>query len=59
MEAAPGIEPGIRVLQTRALPLGHAAKFFNAYNNVKIRTIYFKILIFFVLKNNKELRTVD
>ena len=25
MEAPPGIEPGIRVLQTRALPLGHGA----------------------------------
>ena len=25
LEAAPGIEPGIRVLQTRALPLGYAA----------------------------------
>ena len=25
-EATPGIEPGIRVLQTRALPLGHVAK---------------------------------
>ena len=26
MEAPPGIGPGIRVLQTRALPLGHGAK---------------------------------
>jgi hypothetical protein len=25
VEAAPGFEPGIRVLQTRALPLGYAA----------------------------------
>ena len=25
LEAPPGIEPGIRVLQTRALPLGHGA----------------------------------
>ena len=25
MEAAPGFEPGIKVLQTRALPLGYAA----------------------------------
>ena len=25
MEAAPGFEPGMRVLQTRALPLGDAA----------------------------------
>lgn len=25
MEAAPGIEPGVRVLQTPALPLGYAA----------------------------------
>ena len=28
MEAAPGLEPGIRVLQTLALPLGYAAKAF-------------------------------
>ena len=26
MEATPGFEPGIRVLQTRALPLGYVAK---------------------------------
>ena len=25
LEAPPGFEPGIRVLQTRALPLGHGA----------------------------------
>ena len=25
LEAPPGIEPGMRVLQTRALPLGHGA----------------------------------
>jgi hypothetical protein len=25
MEAAPGFEPGIKVLQTSALPLGYAA----------------------------------
>lgn len=25
MEAAPGIEPGIKALQAPALPLGHAA----------------------------------
>lgn len=28
MEAAPGFEPGIRVLQTHALPLGYAALLF-------------------------------
>ena len=27
LEAPPGIGPGIRVLQTRALPLGHGAVF--------------------------------
>ena len=27
LEAAPGFEPGIRVLQTHALPLGYAAVF--------------------------------
>ena len=26
LEAAPGFEPGVRVLQTHALPLGYAAK---------------------------------
>ena len=26
LEATPGFEPGIRVLQTRALPLGYVAK---------------------------------
>ena len=31
MEATPGFEPGIRVLQTRALPLGYSANF-----NIKI-----------------------
>ena len=29
MEAPPGFEPGIRVLQTRALPLGYSAEFLN------------------------------
>ena len=29
MEAPPGFEPGIRVLQTRALPLGYSAIFYN------------------------------
>ena len=27
LKATPGIEPGIRVLQTRALPLGHVAQY--------------------------------
>jgi hypothetical protein len=31
MEAAPGIEPGITVLQTIALPLGYAATYHPAY----------------------------
>ena len=31
MEAPPGFEPGIRVLQTRALPLGHGALFILLY----------------------------
>ena len=34
LEAAPGFEPGIRVLQTHALPLGYAARqSFNLFNN--------------------------
>ena len=35
LEATPGFEPGIRVLQTRALPLGYIAVYLNiiyAYN---------------------------
>jgi hypothetical protein len=31
MEAAPGIEPGITVLQTIALPLGYAAIYHSTY----------------------------
>ena len=32
LEAPPGFEPGIRVLQTRALPLGYIAiKFYEIY----------------------------
>ena len=32
LEAPPGIGPGIRVLQTRALPLGHGAVFIELTN---------------------------
>ena len=37
LEAAPGFEPGIKVLQTRALPLGYAAihKYFNSIKFIK------------------------
>lgn len=31
MEAAPGFEPGVKVLQTHALPLGHAAMHRSGY----------------------------
>ena len=31
MEAPPGIEPGIKVLQTSALPLGYGAEFGAGY----------------------------
>lgn len=34
MEAAPGFEPGIRDLQSHALPLGYAAAFFQ---HIKIK----------------------
>ena len=33
LEAAPGFEPGIRVLQTRALPLGYAANVFPYFQS--------------------------
>jgi len=29
LEAAPGFEPGVKVLQTTALPLGYAAVLFS------------------------------
>ena len=32
LEATPGIEPGIRVLQTRALPLGYIAIIYKDIN---------------------------
>ena len=35
MEAAPGIEPGVKVLQTSALPLGYAA--IGAENGTRTR----------------------
>jgi hypothetical protein len=31
LEAAPGFEPGIKVLQTHALPLGYAALYFQTF----------------------------
>ncbi len=37
MEATPGIEPGIRVLQTRALPLGYAATYNGAEDGIRTR----------------------
>ena len=35
LEATPGFEPGIRVLQTRALPLGYIAVY-KLYSNIKL-----------------------
>lgn len=42
VEAAPGIEPGIKVLQTRALPLGYAAfnLLMHKYNSCSNLAIY-------------------
>ena len=36
LEASPGIEPGVRALQARALPLGHDAKN-GAENEIRTR----------------------
>lgn len=40
LEAAPGFEPGIRVLQTHALPLGYAAIFSTHMSNKMLRIFY-------------------
>ena len=37
LEAPPGIEPGVRVLQTRALPLGYGAEKNGAGNGARTR----------------------
>ena len=42
LEAAPGFEPGIKVLQTRALPLGYAAtndSMLSTYKKVNILNV--------------------
>ena len=39
MEAPPGFGPGIRVLQTRALPLGHGAVFRMLYYYSRVRGV--------------------
>ena len=45
MEAPPGFEPGIRVLQTRALPLGYSA-IFGAGNGNRTRNLTLARLCF-------------
>ena len=42
LEAPPGIGPGIRVLQTRALPLGHGALFSSEGEGNLPRSVCFK-----------------
>ena len=37
MEAPPGIEPGVKVLQTSALPLGYGAVWVGAGNEIRTR----------------------
>ena len=44
MEATPGFEPGIRVLQTRALPLGYIA-----INYIRLYTKYFVSILYLIL----------
>ena len=44
LEATPGFEPGIRVLQTRALPLGYIATYnYNIFYFCKLYDITFYI----------------
>ncbi len=60
MEAAPGFEPGIKVLQTSALPLGYAAFLISLFNSAIIFTltdyyilfIYNYIYILYMIYNN-------
>ena len=40
MEATPGFEPGIRILQTPALPLGYVAGKNGAGNGIRTRDVY-------------------
>ena len=37
LEAPPGLEPGVRVLQTRALPLGYGAPLLKQYSIIIFR----------------------
>ncbi len=39
VEAAPGFEPGIKVLQTRALPLGYAATTIQLFTRKKVNIL--------------------
>jgi hypothetical protein len=39
LEAAPGFEPGIKVLQTRALPLGYAATTIQLFTRKKVNIL--------------------
>ncbi len=47
MEAATGFEPVIRVLQTRALPLGYAAIIFGAEDEVRTRDPHLGKVVFY------------
>ncbi len=47
MEAATGFEPVIRVLQTRALPLGYAAVIHGAEDEVRTRDPHLGKVVFY------------
>ena len=47
MEAATGFEPVIKVLQTRALPLGYAAKISGAEDGVRTRDPHLGKVVFY------------
>ena len=54
MEATPGLEPGIKVLQTSALPLGYVALLFTK-NPAQYLLVFFVIYI----GDPERARTVD
>ncbi len=47
MEAVPGFEPGIKVLQTRALPLGYTAVLEKAEDEIRTRDPHLGKVVFY------------
>ena len=57
LEAPPGIEPGIRVLQTRALPLGYSA-IYGAGNGAQTRDLCLGKAALYQLSYSRTNRTL-